>query len=172
MSRNFYLLHMRVNGIKSISREIELDFNNKVITTFNPELYKVKAIYGENGSGKTAIVSALNIVKKIILSPNYLIQTADIYYAADSVTCIRSEYLNRSRCLMYRFIIYYLPFFKECRKKYPRYENLFYAAKAQIEPLIYSIEAFYNEICRLTQILDDHGIDHTNHGEKPEQFEQ
>ena len=44
---------------------------------------------------------------------------------------------------------YYLPFFKQCRYMYPRYENLFYAARAQIEPLIYHIESFYNELQRL-----------------------
>ena len=43
---------------------------------------------------------------------------------------------------------YYLPFFHECRKKYTRYENLFYAAKAQTEPLIFTIEAMFAEICR------------------------
>lgn len=69
-----YLLKMRVNGIKNISKEIELDFYNKILTNFNPELFKVKAIYGENGSGKTAIVTALNIVKKIVLSQDYLAQ--------------------------------------------------------------------------------------------------
>ena len=47
--------------------------------------------------------------------------------------------------------LYYLPFFKECRKKYTRYENLFYAAKAQIEPLIFTIETFYKEILRLNE---------------------
>lgn len=46
---------------------------------------------------------------------------------------------------------YYLPFFKECRQKYTRYEGLFHAAKAQIEPLIYTIEAFYGEICKLRE---------------------
>ena len=46
---------------------------------------------------------------------------------------------------------YYLPFFKECRKKYTRYENLFYAAKAQIEPLIFTIETFYKEILRINE---------------------
>ena len=55
---------------------------------------------------------------------------------------------------------YYLPFFKECRKRYTRYENLFYAAKAQIEPLIFNIEAFYREICRLNNLLDENSIDH------------
>lgn len=92
---------MRVNGIKSISREIELDFYNKVITTFNPELYKVKAIYGENGSGKTAIVSALNIVKKIILSPNYLIQT--------ETQTLLQELINKKNkqfCMEVEFAVY------------------------------------------------------------------
>lgn len=41
---------------------------------------------------------------------------------------------------------YYLPFFKKCRYMYPRYENLFYAARAEIEPLIFHIESFYKEI--------------------------
>lgn len=41
---------------------------------------------------------------------------------------------------------YYLPFFKQCRYMYPRYENLFYAARAEIEPLIFHIESFYKRI--------------------------
>lgn len=41
---------------------------------------------------------------------------------------------------------YYLPFFKQCRYMYPRYENLFYAARAEIEPLIFHIESFYKEM--------------------------
>ena len=49
---------------------------------------------------------------------------------------------------------YYLPFFHECSITYTRFENLFHAAKAQIEPLIYTIEAFYNEVCRLNKIIE------------------
>ena len=50
--------------------------------------------------------------------------------------------------------IYYLPFFKYCRKKFPRYENLFYAARTQIYPLIFEIKSFYAEIQRLQKELD------------------
>lgn len=46
---------------------------------------------------------------------------------------------------------YYLPFFKRCRYMYPRYENLFYAARAEIEPLIFHIKSFYKEIMRLEE---------------------
>ena len=70
----FYLLHIRLSGIKNISKEIQLDFYNKVLEGFNPEKHRVKAIYGENGSGKTAITTAISIAKKIVLSPNYLKQ--------------------------------------------------------------------------------------------------
>ena len=44
---------------------------------------------------------------------------------------------------------YYMPFFKRCRQLYPRYENLFYAARTQIHPLIFEIKSFYGEIVNL-----------------------
>ncbi len=72
---SFYLLHLKLSGIKNISKEIQLDFYNKVLEGFNPEKHRVKAIYGENGSGKTAIITAISIAKKIVFSPNYLKQT-------------------------------------------------------------------------------------------------
>ena len=71
----FYLLRLRLSGIKNISKEIELEFYNKVLEGFNPEKHKVKAIYGENGSGKTAIMTAISIAKKVAFSLNYLNQT-------------------------------------------------------------------------------------------------
>lgn len=74
MTNNIYLLRLRVSGIKSIAEEIELNFYNKILTKFDPELYRIKAIYGENGSGKTGIVTAINILKKVVLSRNYLLQ--------------------------------------------------------------------------------------------------
>ncbi|MBR4781944.1 MAG: hypothetical protein IK014_11400 [Lachnospiraceae bacterium] len=75
MIMGFYLLNLKLSGIKNIAKEIELDFYNKVLEGFNPEKHRVKAIYGENGSGKTAIITAVSIAKKIVFSPNYLKQT-------------------------------------------------------------------------------------------------
>lgn len=46
---------------------------------------------------------------------------------------------------------YYMPFFKKCRQLYPRYENLFYAARTQIHPLIFEIKSFYGEIEKLRE---------------------
>lgn len=57
---------------------------------------------------------------------------------------------------------YYLPFFKQCRYMYPRYENLFYAARAEIEPLIFHIESFYTEIQKQQKELDELKAKHDN----------
>lgn len=49
---------------------------------------------------------------------------------------------------------FYLPFFNECRYKYPRYENLFYAAQTEIQTLIFHIVSFYEEIQKLQKKLE------------------
>ena len=46
---------------------------------------------------------------------------------------------------------FFLPFFTRCGNQYPRYENLFFAARKEIETLIFHIESFYNEIQRLEE---------------------
>lgn len=51
---------------------------------------------------------------------------------------------------------YYLPFFRECRYLYPRYENLFYMARAQIEPLIFHIKTFYEALDEMEKKLNEY----------------
>ena len=52
--KNFFLLNLCISGIKNIEKMIEIPFYKKTIKDdFNPEQYRVKGIYGENGSGKT-----------------------------------------------------------------------------------------------------------------------
>jgi len=53
-----------------------LDFYKKTIDKkFNPEKYRIKAIYGENGSGKSALITAVKIFKEICLQESYLTET-------------------------------------------------------------------------------------------------
>lgn len=76
MKNLFYLLNMTVSGIKCIENDIRLDFYKKTIDKeFNPDRYRVKAIYGENGSGKSAIVTAVKIFQDIIFNNQYLNET-------------------------------------------------------------------------------------------------
>ena len=63
MNKKFYLLSLRLSGIKNIENNVQINFYKKTLDkTFNPDNYRVKAIYGENGSGKTAIVTAVHIL--------------------------------------------------------------------------------------------------------------
>ena len=68
-----FLLKMRVNGIKSINKEIELNFYNSTVNkTFDSFNSNVKAIYGTNGAGKTGIIYAVEIYKNIMFDDTYL----------------------------------------------------------------------------------------------------
>ncbi len=90
MSRMFYLLNLRVDGIKNIEKPLDFEFYKKTINkNFNPEDYKIKAIYGENGSGKTGIVVGVDLIRNLILDNNYL---------ADNATQkILSELVNKKK---------------------------------------------------------------------------
>lgn len=73
MDNLIYLLNVRMSGIKSIKNEIRLDFYKKTIDkNFDPDKFRVKAIYGENGSGKTAIITGIKIFQDLMLSNQYL----------------------------------------------------------------------------------------------------
>lgn len=73
MNDILYLLNITISGIKNIEKPITLDFYKKTVdATFNADNYRVKAIYGENGSGKSAIVTAVHIFKRLMLNRNYL----------------------------------------------------------------------------------------------------
>lgn len=73
MRSSFYLLNLTVSGVKNLKQSVRLDFYKKTIDkSFDPERYRVKAIYGENGSGKSAIVTAVKIFRDLINDDNYL----------------------------------------------------------------------------------------------------
>lgn len=73
MKPDLYILTLDICGIKNIEKPIHLDFYKKTINRdFDPEKYKIKAIYGENGSGKTAIILSVKILQNILLDKNYL----------------------------------------------------------------------------------------------------
>ena len=48
---------------------------------------------------------------------------------------------------------FFIPFFKDCRQRYPAREDLFQAAKTQILPQIYEIKAHYEDHCRLMELV-------------------
>ena len=67
------LLNVTVAGVKCIEEEIRLDFYKKIVNQkFDADKYRIKAIYGENGSGKSAIITAVKIFQDIICNSQYL----------------------------------------------------------------------------------------------------
>lgn len=69
----FFLLRMKVNGIKSIDKEVQLDFYKGTLSKkFDGANSHVKAIYGPNGAGKTALVYAAEIYKNLVMNADYL----------------------------------------------------------------------------------------------------
>ena len=76
MDKMFYLLNVGVSGIKSIKKEVRLNFYKKTVDKdFAPDKYRIKAIYGENGSGKSALITAVKIFQDLIMNDNYLAET-------------------------------------------------------------------------------------------------
>ena len=67
MDNMYYLLNVTVAGVKCVEEEIRLDFYKKIVNQkFDADKYRIKAIYGENGSGKSAIITAVKIFQDII----------------------------------------------------------------------------------------------------------
>lgn len=68
-----YILKLEISGIKCIKNKISLEFYKDTLSkNFQPSGYRVKAIYGGNGVGKSAIITAVLIMKNLILSRGYL----------------------------------------------------------------------------------------------------
>lgn len=94
-----YLLNMSVSGIKNIKREIRLDFYKKTVDKdFKPNKYRIKAIYGENGSGKTAIMTSLKIAQDLILANNYLSESQNQKFLSEIINKENKEF---KLCLEY-----------------------------------------------------------------------
>ena len=67
----FFINRLRINGIKSLDKEIVLNFSNATLKPkYDYSKSNVKAIYGPNGSGKSGIMSALYIYKEIMQNNN------------------------------------------------------------------------------------------------------
>jgi len=72
------ILKITVNGIKNINEPVVVDFSNQVIKNGLKKIVNVKGIYGTNGTGKTAFITAMDIYKDICIAKNYLLQDTNI----------------------------------------------------------------------------------------------
>ena len=71
--KDIYLTNYSVKGIKSLEDMVSLSFYKKIISK-NPDTqeYNIKGIYGMNGSGKTGIITSVDILRNLINVSDYL----------------------------------------------------------------------------------------------------
>lgn len=70
---DIYLVKYSVKGIKTIDQLVSLSFYKKIIPKkANMQAYNIKGIYGMNGSGKSGIVTSVEILKNLLVDSDYL----------------------------------------------------------------------------------------------------
>lgn len=71
--KDIFLVNYSVKGIKTLEELVSLSFYKKIISkNSDTQEYNVKGIYGMNGSGKSGIVTSVDILKNILVNPGYL----------------------------------------------------------------------------------------------------
>lgn len=71
--KDIYLVNYSVRGIKTLDQLVSLSFYKKTFSQeLNTQEYNIKGIYGTNGSGKSGIVTSIDILKNLLLNPGYL----------------------------------------------------------------------------------------------------
>ena len=71
--KDIYLTCYSVKGIKTLDQLTSLSFYKKTISR-NPNTreYNIKGIYGMNGSGKSGIITSVEILRNLLIDPGYL----------------------------------------------------------------------------------------------------
>lgn len=71
--KDIFLVNYSVRGIKTLDKLVSLSFYKKIISkNFDTQEYNVKGIYGMNGSGKSAIITSVGILKNVLTTSGYL----------------------------------------------------------------------------------------------------
>ena len=112
---DIYLIKYSVKGIKAIDQLVSLSFYKKIIPkNADTQAYNIKGIYGMNGSGKSGIITSVEILKNLLIDSDYLNnpivqknldaiinkKTSELFIEADYITKIGEEvtgfYRNRT----------------------------------------------------------------------------
>ena len=71
--KDIYLTNYSVKGIKTLDKTVSLSFYKKTINKEpDTQEYNIKGIYGMNGSGKSGIVTSVEILRNLIIDTGYL----------------------------------------------------------------------------------------------------
>ena len=71
--KDIYLLNYSVKGVKTLDKMVSLSFYKKIISKkTDTQEYNIKGIYGMNGSGKSGIITSVEILRNLITDSEYL----------------------------------------------------------------------------------------------------
>ena len=71
--KDIYLLNYSVKGVKTLDQLVSLSFYKKTISKEpDTQEYNIKGIYGMNGSGKSGIITSVEILKNLLTDSGYL----------------------------------------------------------------------------------------------------
>ena len=71
--KDIYLTNYSVNGIKTLDKTVSLSFYKKTINKEpDTQEYNIKGIYGMNGSGKSGLMTSVEILRNLLLDSGYL----------------------------------------------------------------------------------------------------
>ena len=91
----FKIINFKVSGIKNIENEIKIKFLNETLNSskvLNVTNKRIKAIYGTNGSGKTAIITAVDLYRNICIYPAYILKEEVINNLDSIINCITKSF--------------------------------------------------------------------------------
>ena len=70
---DIHLIKYSVKGTKAIDQLVSLSFYKKIIPkNADTQAYNIKGIYGMNGSGKSGIITSVEILKSLLIDSDYL----------------------------------------------------------------------------------------------------
>lgn len=71
--KDIYLIKYSVKGIKTLEQLVSLSFYKKtILNDMDTQKYNIKGIYGMNGSGKSGIVTSVDILRNVLTNSGYL----------------------------------------------------------------------------------------------------
>lgn len=104
------LLDATISGFKSIDKPITIQFTNKYIDKEIVNQPQIKAIYGTNGEGKSAIIHAIDVYLKTILIKDYL--------TVESASGALFEIINKRTKKAFVSLRYYIAPFESNEKEF------------------------------------------------------
>ena len=139
------LLHDAIEDIEGVTSMMIKDKFGESVAEMVRLVTKRKGINYKNHSN---LVPYLDLISKNVGAS--LIKTADRKHNFGTLRDATPEKKLRQALETEQ---YFIPFFKECRNKYPRYASYFFSAKTSIEPHLWEIKEHCEEVEQLKKMI-------------------